>query len=178
MGVKQLALRVHFPADVARLPVVVLLALTLSGCAAIGLSGGAVALSAVGASTGAALKAGTEYRLTGVAYPTFTASLGDVHEAARGALASMSVPLDRDRLTDDGRWEMRGRALDRKVRVRLDPLTATLTGMHLSVRRGWFGHDRATASEIIAQTERALESASALPRQAAPGCCEGRRPPR
>jgi hypothetical protein len=155
--------------DVVRLPAVVFVALTLSGCAALGLSGAAVALSAVGASTGAAVKAGTEYRLTGVAYRSLTTPLADVHEAARSALASMSVPLDRDRQTDEGRWDMRGRARGRKIRVRLDPLTPTLTGIRLSVKRGWFGNDGATASEIIAQIERALESASALPRQPAPG---------
>lgn len=155
-----------------RLPaalLVVSLALALSGCAALGLTGGSVVGSAVGAGTGAAMKAGTEYRLNGVAYRTFTAPLAEVHEAIRSTLAAMSVPLERDRLTDDGRWELRGRAANRKFQIRLEPLTSTLTSMRLAVKRGWFGHDQATASEIIAQTEHALDTAFALPPGAGPG---------
>jgi hypothetical protein len=54
--------------------------------------------------------------------------------------------------------------------------------MRLAVKRDLLRSDRATASEIIAQTERTLDEASALAREAAtpaPACCECRcGPPR
>jgi hypothetical protein len=46
---------------------------------------------------------------------------------------------------------------DRTVEIEIDRLTSKTSRMRVNVKRGWFLRDRATATEIIAQTERTLE---------------------
>ena len=59
-------------------------------------------------------------------------------------------------------------ARDRKIELRLAPVTRTMTRVRLVVAEGPFRKDRATAAEIVAQTERSVEERVAL-RRAAPG---------
>lgn len=162
----------------ARGPGLLLTALLLQGCAALGLTGGAVAVAALGESAGAVVKAGTDYRLGGIAYRTFTIPLDRLHEATRDTLARMDLELRSEQSTPKGR-EIAATARERTIKIRLEPLTRSTTRMRLVVRRDLLRSDRATASEIIAQIERGLDGAPALPREAsAPACCECCRPPR
>jgi hypothetical protein len=149
-------------------------ALALSGCAAVGLTGGALTVAALQAGTGAALRAGTEYTLTGAAHRTFARPLDEVVAGVRTALQHMAMPVHRDGAADEG-WELAATAHERVIEVTLTPLTPATTALKLVVKRGVFGRDRATASEIIAQTERALgPTEAALPRFCPP---EGPLPP-
>jgi hypothetical protein len=165
----------------AHAPGLLIIALLLQGCAALGVTGGAVALAAMGEGAGAVVKAGTEYRLGGVAYRTFTVPLDRLHEATRATLTRMDLELQSEQSTAKGR-ETVATARQRTINVRLEPLTRSTTRMRLAVKRDLLRSDRATASEIIAQTERTLDEASALAREAAPSapaCCERRcGPPR
>ena len=162
-------------------PGLLVTALLLQGCAALGVTGGAVALAAMGEGAGAIVKAGTEYRAGGVAYRTFTVPLDRLHEATRATLTRMDLELQSERSTAKGR-EIVATAQERTINIRLEPLTRSTTRMRLVVKRALLRSDRATASEIIAQTERTLDEASVLAREAAasaPACCECRgEPPR
>lgn len=48
-------------------------------------------------------------------------------------------------------------AIDRTVRIDLQPITGAMTQMRVMVRNGTLGKDLATASELVAQTELVLE---------------------
>lgn len=141
--------------------VVTIAALASTGCAVAGLTGGAAAVAALQASTGAAIRAGTEYSLTGSAYRTFVQPLDEVASGVRTTLQRMAMPVQRDEEGEDDRRELVATARDRRIEITLTPLTPATTVLKLVVKRGFLGRDRATASEIIAQTERALAPAEA-----------------
>jgi hypothetical protein len=129
--------------------------LTLSGCTALGVTGGAVAVAALGAGTGEVVRAGTEYRLGGTAYRTFTVPLDELHEVTRATLIRMALKFEREETTSPGRLIVAS-GIGRIVEVRLEPITPELTTLSLVVKRTYFRRDRATASEIITQIELAL----------------------
>ena len=51
---------------------------------------------------------------------------------------------------------------DRAVDIELERLTARTTRMRVSVKHGWIFRDRATAGEIIAQTEHSVDRLPAV----------------
>jgi hypothetical protein len=126
----------------------------LGGCT-VGVTGGAVAVAALGAGAGEVLRAGTEYTLTGRALRTFTASVDTVHEATRTALNHMAFTVEREEAINPGR-RIVARAIDRTIEIELQPLSPAATRVELLVSHGALGRDRATASEIITQIEFAL----------------------
>jgi hypothetical protein len=132
----------------------VLLAFATQGCAAVGLT-----LLGVGAGTAAGT--GTAYTLDGVAYRTFTAPLDDVRRATSTSLKRMDIRVKTDQTTESGR-EIVALANDRTVAIELEKLTARTTRMRVTAKHGMVFRDRATAGEIIVQTERALDDMPAL----------------
>jgi len=130
-------------------------ALGSQGCAAIGLT-----LFGVGA--GVAAGTGTSYTLDGIAYRTFTAPLDDVRRAAHTTLTRMDIALKSDETADGGGRAIVAAAGDRTVHIDLERLTARTTRMRVTVKQGWIWRDRATAGELIAQTEHALDDLPAL----------------
>jgi hypothetical protein len=126
----------------------------LPGCAALPFAvvGGAL-LQAGG---GAVVKAGTEYTASGVVLRTFNIPVADVHAAVLEAFRRTEIGLAKDETSTKGQWTMVGVAAHRKVYVRLTPLTRTLTALELGVKRNLFASDKATGSELLAQTEQAL----------------------
>jgi hypothetical protein len=131
---------------------------SLGGCT-VGVTGGAVAVAALGAGAGEVLRAGTEYTLTGTALRTFTASVDTLHEATRTALNHMALTVERDEAMNPGR-RIQASAIDRTIEINLQPLSPAATRLELSVSRGFLARDRATASEIITQIEFALITGS------------------
>jgi len=130
------------------------LAMLLQGCAAVPIAAvGSMALQAGG---GALVKTGTEYSASGVAHRTFTIPLEDVHAAVLEAFCRADVSLQQDETSKSGQLAIVGEAQHRRIRVRLIPLTRGLTSMELIVKRNIFASDKATASELVAQTEQAL----------------------
>lgn len=144
------------PVTVWLLALVLAAALATSGCAALVLP--VVGAAAVSAGAGGAVKAGTEYTMGGTAYRTFTVPVDQVHDVALVTLKRLGIKVHEEERHERGAATIRGRAYDRGVELTLEPVTPSMTQIQLAVRRG-LGKDRATASEIIAQMERALEPA-------------------
>jgi hypothetical protein len=129
--------------------------LSLGGCAAIGITSGAVAVAAVGAGAGEVLRAGTEYSLTGTAFRTFTASVPTMHEATLSTLSRMAFTIEREEEMSPGQ-RIVATGVGCTIEIELEPLSPAVTRVELLVKRGFFRRDRATASEIITQIELAL----------------------
>lgn len=119
------------------------------GCAAVGLT-----LFGVGA--GVAAGTGTQYTLDSIAYRTFTASLDDMRRGTLACFERMDIAVQSDAATAEGRTLV-GQAGDRSIHIELERLTSQTTRMRVTAKQGWFFRDRATAGEIIAQTERSLD---------------------
>jgi hypothetical protein len=131
---------------------VLALGTALEGCALFPLAAlGGAALNA----GGSAISKGTEYTMGGTAYRTFTSPIADVHGAIVAMFDRTGLHLDRDEGSDDARWLV-GKAENRTVKIQLTPLTPTLTSMQLVVKQNILLKDRATAAELVEQTERAL----------------------
>jgi Protein of unknown function (DUF3568) len=128
--------------------------LSTQGCAAVGLT-----LFSVGA--GVSAGTGVSYTLDSIAYKTFTAPLEGVHHATRTTLGQMDITVQEDQPTESGR-KLVAAAGDRTIEIELDRLTTQTARMRVNAKQGWFFKDRATATEIIVQTARTLEEASAL----------------
>ena len=132
-------------------------ALALSGGILLATQGcGAVGLSMFGAGAGVAGGTGTSYTLDSVGYRTFTMSTDDMRRATLSALKRMDIKVQTDEVTPEGRHFV-AQAGDRAVDIELERLTSRATRMRVSVRHGWVFRDRATAGEIIAQTEHSVD---------------------
>jgi hypothetical protein len=127
--------------------------MALQGCAAIPLA--AVVGPVLEAGGGVLVKTGTEYTASGTAYRTFTLPVDDVHAGVLEAFRRTQVAVERDESSAKDE-ELVGLAGHRTVRVRLTPLTPSLTSMELDVKRSFFTSDKATTSELLAQTESVL----------------------
>jgi len=125
----------------------------LPGCAALALP--ALGAAAVSAGAGSVVKASTEYTLTGVAYRTFSAGIDDVRAALLESFERLQLDVQKDEVSEHGR-ELEATADRRTIDVSLERITPALTRVRLAVKQPFFRRDRATASEIIAQTEHSL----------------------
>jgi uncharacterized protein DUF3568 len=131
-------------------------AILLSICLA-GLSGcQPLALSVLGAAGGEALR----YSYTGATYRTFTASATEVKHASLEALERMGISFESFDRFDYGEL-IYARAENRAIEIEIEPISARATRMRIAAKNGGFLYDNATASEIVAQTERSLATASA-----------------
>ena len=131
-----------------------------AGCAAIGLT-----LFGIGA--GVSAGTGVSYTLDSIAYKTFTASEEGLRAATLKTLKRMDIRVKENQATESGR-SIVAEAGDRTIEIELDRLTAQTTRMRVNAKQGTFYKDRATAAEIIIQTERTLEDEPALARKATP----------
>ena len=125
-----------------------LFAFSLAGCEPL-------ALSIVGAGAGAALR----YTVDGVAYRTFTASAAEVKQASLAALERMGIAFQSFDRFEHGEL-IYARAENRAIEIEIEPISARATRMRIAAKNGSFFYDNATANEIVAQTERLLESAA------------------
>jgi hypothetical protein len=137
-----------------RVPLALVLLLSLGGCAAAG-------LAVVGAGTGVAMGTGADYTLNGIAYKTFTAPIDDVKVATRSGLANMGIEVTKDGPTDkpgSNDWRIEAVANNRQVTIDLQPLTPKTTRIRVVAEDGIFFKDKATEAEIIFQTADALDN--------------------
>ena len=131
-------------------------AILLSICLA-GLAGcQPLALSVLGAAGGEALR----YSYTGATYRTFTASAAEVKHASLEALERMGIAFESFDRFDSGEL-IYARAENRAIEIEIEPISPRATRMRIAAKSGSFVFDNATASEIVAQTERSLATASA-----------------
>jgi len=130
------------------------IALALSGCVA------APMLAPAAFSAGGDLvKAGT-VRLGGATFRTFSAPIAEVYQATRTTLDGLGFAKPEEEM-DEERVILHVKGVDRSVRIDLQPIAGSMTQMRVFVRKSTLGKDLATASELVAQTEQALESRGA-----------------
>jgi hypothetical protein len=122
----------------------------LGGCAEAGLT-----LFGVGA--GVSSGTGVNYTLDSIAYKTFAASEAEVRAATLRTLKHMAMDVTENGATDTDR-QITAVAGDRTVDIELDRITPKTSRMRVNVKQGWFFRDRATAGEIIVQTEKTLDN--------------------
>ena len=134
--------------------VLLVVALTISGCAAAALP--ALGLAAMSDAVGGVAKAGVEHTMGGSTYRTFSAPLDEVRTAVLQSFRDLEIEVTGDEALEDGRARIVGGARSREITVKLEPVTPALTRLKMFVRKGWLGRDRSTASELIEQTARAL----------------------
>jgi len=120
----------------------------LNGCAAVGMT-----LFGVGAgvTTGTAVS----YTLDGVAYRTFAVPLPQVEKATRAALDRMGIAVGATAKIDQGK-SIKATTADREIEIELEMVSSKTTRMRTVAKQGFFFKDRATATEIIIQTEKVL----------------------
>jgi hypothetical protein len=139
----------------------------LNGCAAI-------ALTLFGAGAGVATGTSVGYTLDEFAYRTFTAPLSQVESATRTALNRMGIKIEATAKTEQGK-AIAATGNDREIEVEFEIISSNATRMRTVATQGIFFKDRATATEIILQTEKVLgtDVAPAGTRDAAKGVGEG-----
>src|SRR6266478_2370348 len=120
----------------------------LNGCAA-------VALTMLGVGAGVATGTSVSYTFDGVAYRTFTAPLPKVESATRTALNRMGIKVDATSKTEQGK-ALSATASDRQIEIEFEAVSSKTTRMRTVAKQGMFFKDRATAGEIIMQTEKVL----------------------
>ncbi|MBI4611431.1 MAG: DUF3568 family protein [Candidatus Rokubacteria bacterium] len=119
------------------------------GCAAVG-------LTLLGVGTGVTAGTGVAYTLDSIAYKTFTTPVNSLHSATLKTLRRMEIAVREDESTEAGR-KIVAVAADRTIEIELDRLTPKTSRMRVNAKHGLFFKDRATATEIIVQTDRMLE---------------------
>jgi len=115
-----------------------------------------LALSVLGAAGGEALR----YSYSGATYRTFTASAAEVKHASLEALERMGIAFESFDRFDSGEL-IYARAENRAIAIEIEPISPRATRLRIAAKNGSFFFDSATASEIVAQTERSLATASA-----------------
>jgi hypothetical protein len=147
-----------------RFAALAVLAALVTGCTGIELAPlGAAALST---GVGNAVKAGTEYTLTGTAYRTFSVPLEDLSVLARRTLDRLDLPVT-GAAVHDTRLTLVAEGIDRTVRLTLTPISPSVTRLGVTVKRGPIVRDRATTSELVTQIEQAVLPVAAARRAAA-----------
>ncbi len=131
-----------------------------SGCAAVG-------LTLLGVGAGVSAGTGVSYTLDSIAYKTFTASEEQLYGATLKTFKRMDMGVKENQPTESGR-KIVALAGDRTIEIELDRLTAKTSRMRVNAKHGWFFKDRATATEIIVQTERTLDEEPVLAREVKP----------
>ncbi len=130
---------------------ILLSSVLLTGCAGVG-------LTLLGVGAGVAAGTAVSYTLDGIAYRTFTAPLPKVERAALKALDRMGIEVMDKEKTEEGKT-IKAAGNDREIEVQLERISAKGTRIRTVVSQGSFFKDRATATEIIIQTEKVLNEA-------------------
>jgi hypothetical protein len=122
--------------------------LVLNGCVGVGMT-----LFGVGA--GVTAGTSVSYTLDGIAYRTFTVPLPQVESATRTALDRMGIKIDSTAKTEQGK-AIKATTNDREIEIELEMVSSKTTRIRTVAKQGIFFKDRATAGEIIFQTEKVL----------------------
>ena len=139
----------RYAGGLRRVPLVVVMAssLLLTACDPVTLT-----VLGIGASTG------VSYGLNSVAYKTFTVPLKRVNFAAKSALKNMGIKVEKIEKTKEGEV-ITAKSSDREIELTLEAVSNKTTRMRSIARQGSIFFDRATATEIIIQTEKVLVGA-------------------
>ena len=123
------------------------MAIVLPGCAA------AIAIPAIGSGAasggaGALVRAGTTAVQGGTVYRTFDAPLISVHDAVQRTIARLEFPTPDEQVHQE-RVILSTNAIERHVRIDLEPITPTLTQVSITVSINFWQKDSATAATLI-----------------------------
>src|SRR5262249_31316665 len=123
------------------------IAIVLPGCAA------AIAIPAIGsgaASGGAGelVRAGTTAGQGGTVYRTLDASLTSVYDAGETTLARLEFPMPDEEIHQE-HVILSANAIERHVRIDLQPITTSLTQVSVTVSINFWQKDSATAATLI-----------------------------
>ena len=140
------------PSNIFRLLAIGLLLLSLSGCA--------VAVTAIG-TVATGLTYGAEYVLTTPVSKTTTYEYDQIKKGLLVALCRMQIPVEKVSEIDDGE-EIVANADELKIKIQLKEITPCVTRIKVKAVKG-LGRDKATASEIVQQTEEITEEIAEIP---------------
>lgn len=121
----------------------------LSGCSSVALP---IAIPILVSGAGG----GIAYTVTNVAYKTFSYPIGDVEAATHRALEKMRIEELERKGSGDG-VRIRAKTKRLKIYIDLEVVTTRTTRIEVNAKKMGFLKDKATATEIITQTERFLE---------------------
>jgi hypothetical protein len=124
------------------------MAIALPGCAA-ALAVPALGSAAASGSAGALVRAGATAVQGGTAYRTFDAPLTTVYDAVETTLARLEFPTPDEEVQQE-RVILSADAIERHVRVDLQPITPSLTQVSVTVSINFWQKDSATAATLLA----------------------------
>ena len=121
--------------------------IALPGCVA------AVAVPALGSAAasggaGAVVRAGVTSMQGGTVYRTFDAPLANLHAAVETTLARLEFPVPEEKVHQE-HITLRTNAIERRIRVDLQPITPTLTQVSVTVAINSWQKDPATAATLV-----------------------------
>ena len=123
------------------------LILELSNCAIMGL---AVPAAVSGC------EVGINYTFTNIAYKTICYPDADVEAALNNVLKKMDIK-ETKRTAAEGKVSVMAVTDKLDIGIDLEKITPTVTSIKVNAKEGFFFKDKATATEIIVQTEKNLE---------------------
>jgi len=136
----------HFKSLRSKLALILFILLSLPGCAAVALTGVALAAGV-----------GVDHTLNGTVYKTFTTPVDNVQVATIKALDEMAITVTDKQKTASG-WDIKAIAANRKIEVQLEALTPKTTRMRVVANKDKiFFKDSSTATEIIIKTAETLD---------------------
>jgi hypothetical protein len=100
--------------------------------------------------------AGVNYTSTNNAYKTISSPVADVEAALNKALKKMDIK-ETKRKAGEGKVSVTVVTTNLDIYIDLEKVTPTVTSMEVNAKKGIFFKDKATAAEIIVQTEKNLE---------------------
>ena len=130
-----------------RLSVLACLILAHSGCGLLGFAGATAVSSSA---------AGVNYSITNVAYKTVSYPVADVEAALNKALIRMDINK-KERTVVEDKISVLVVTANLDIYIDLEKVTPTVTSIEVNAKKGFFLKDKATAAEIIVQTEKNLE---------------------
>ena len=96
----------------------------------------------------------------GVTFRTFTASAPDVKHSTLAALERMGIKHESTQPFEHGEI-ITAHTPTREIHIELEPISERATRVRIAAKNGGFWYDNATATEIVAQTERFLTESAA-----------------
>lgn len=99
---------------------------------------------------------GVAYTVTNVAYKTFSYPMKKVEGAAHTALKKMEIKEVKREASDDENVRIVAATKNLSIYIDLEMITPATTKISVNAKRNTVLKDKATATEIIEQTERAL----------------------
>ena len=119
-----------------------------TGCELLPLAASPIVVSGAGG--------GVAYTLTNIAYKTVSYPIGNVEAALKRALKKMGIK-EGERKSTNGVVTINTRTEKLVIEIELERVTPRTTRIKVNAKEGLVLKDKATATEIISQTEKVLE---------------------